>query len=324
MGARFLARCLAFFNESNSQEVTILVATSGDTGGAVASGFYDVEGVNVVILYPSGKVSELQEKQLTTLEKNITSLEVKGTFDDCQNLVKQAFLDSEINDYLNLSSANSINIARWLPQSVYYFEAFKQLDPQTKPVFSVPSGNYGNITAGILAHKMGLPVKRFIAASNQNDVIPRYLDNEQYEPLATVQTLSNAMDVSDPSNYPRLMELVDKNFTELKKIVSGYSLDDSQTLESIKSCFNQNSYITDPHGAIGYKALKDTLKENEFGIFLETAHYSKFISTVEKALGSSIKHPDFVSELMSKQKVSTTMENDFKEFKSFLMGLKTI
>lgn len=320
MGARFLARCLAFFNESNSQEVTILVATSGDTGGAVASGFYEVEGVNVVILYPSGKVSELQEKQLTTLGKNITALEVNGTFDDCQNLVKQAFLDQQLNDYLNLSSANSINIARWLPQSVYYFEAFKQLEHQTEPVFSVPSGNYGNITAGILAHKMGLPVKRFIAASNQNDVIPRFLDNEQYNPLKTIPTLSNAMDVSDPSNYPRLMELMGGSVSELKNMVSGCSLDDAQTLESIKSCYNQNSYLTDPHGAIGYRALKDTLREDEIGIFLETAHYSKFISTVEKALDSSIKQPDFVSDLMSKPKVSTSMENDFNEFKSFLMG----
>ena len=320
MGARFLARCLAFFNESNSQEVTILVATSGDTGGAVASGFYEVEGVNVVILYPSGKVSELQEKQLTTLGKNITALEVNGTFDDCQNLVKQAFLDQQLNDYLNLSSANSINIARWLPQSVYYFEAFKQLEHQTEPVFSVPSGNYGNITAGILAHKMGLPVKRFIAASNQNDVIPRFLDNEQYNPLKTIPTLSNAMDVSDPSNYPRLMELMGGSVSELKNMVSGCSLDDAQTLESIKSCYNQNSYLIDPHGAIGYRALKDTLREDEIGLFLETAHYSKFISTVEKALDSSIKHPDFVSDLMSKPKVSTSMENDFNEFKSFLMG----
>ena len=286
----------------------------------MASGFYEVEGVNVVILYPSGKVSELQEKQLTTLGKNITALEVNGTFDDCQNLVKQAFLDQQLNDYLNLSSANSINIARWLPQSVYYFEAFKQLEHQTEPVFSVPSGNYGNITAGIMAHKMGLPVKRFIAASNQNDVIPRFLDNEQYNPLKTIPTLSNAMDVSDPSNYPRLMELMGGSVSELKNMVSGCSLDDAQTLESIKSCYNQNSYLIDPHGAIGYRALKDTLREDEIGIFLETAHYSKFISTVEKALDSSIKQPDFVSDLMSKPKVSTSMENDFNELKSFLMG----
>lgn len=193
---------MAYFNESHNQEVTILVATSGDTGGAVASGFYDVDGVNVVILYPSGKVSELQEKQLTTLGKNITAVEIDGTFDDCQNMVKQAFLDKELNETLNLSSANSINIARWLPQSIYYFEAFKQLQNRDNLVFSVPSGNYGNLSAGLLAHRMGLPVKHFIAASNQNDVIPRFLTTEQYEPLKTIPTLSNAMDVSDPSNYP--------------------------------------------------------------------------------------------------------------------------
>ncbi len=318
IGARFLARCLAYFNESHNQEVTILVATSGDTGGAVASGFYDVDGVNVVILYPSGKVSELQEKQLTTLGKNITAVEIDGTFDDCQNMVKQAFLDTELNETLNLSSANSINIARWLPQSIYYFEAFKQLQNREKLVFSVPSGNYGNLSAGILAHRMGLPVKHFIAASNQNDVIPRFLTTEEYQPLKTIPTLSNAMDVSDPSNYPRLMELVDGKLSELQNIVKGFSIDDAQTLETIKSCFDQNSYITDPHGAIGYQALKDIMTADENGIFLETAHYCKFISTVEKALERTLSQPDFVSELMSKPKKSITMSGSFKEFKSFL------
>lgn len=320
IGARFLARSLAYFNESHSQEVTILVATSGDTGGAVASGFYDVDGVNVVILYPSGKVSELQEKQLTTLGKNITAVEIDGNFDDCQYLVKQAFLDKELNETLNLSSANSINIARWLPQSIYYFEAFKQLENQENPVFSVPSGNYGNLSAGLLAHKMGLPVTYFIAASNQNDVIPRFLTSEQYEPLKTISTLSNAMDVSDPSNYPRLMELVNGSHSQLQNVVKGFSMDDSQTLETIRSCFERNTYITDPHGAIGYQALKDILTADENGIFLETAHYCKFISTVEKALQKSLSHPDFVSKLMSKQKKSIVMRADFNEFKSFLMG----
>ncbi len=318
IGARFLARCLAYFNESHNKEVTILVATSGDTGGAVASGFYDVDGVNVVILYPSGKVSELQEKQLTTLGKNITAVEIDGTFDDCQNMVKQAFLDKELNETLNLSSANSINIARWLPQSIYYFEAFKQLQNRENLVFSVPSGNYGNLSAGLLAHRMGLPVKHFIAASNQNDVIPRFLTTEEYQPLKTIPTLSNAMDVSDPSNYPRLMELVNGNHTELQSIVKGFSMDDVQTLETIKSCFDQNSYITDPHGAIGYQALKDKMAFDENGIFLETAHYCKFISTVEKALDKTISQPNFVSELMSKPKKSITMSSSFKEFKSFL------
>lgn len=320
IGARFLARCLAYFNESHNQEVTILVATSGDTGGAVASGFYDVDGVNVVILYPSGKVSELQEKQLTTLGKNITAVEIDGTFDDCQNMVKQAFLDKELNETLNLSSANSINIARWLPQSIYYFEAFKQLQNRDNLVFSVPSGNYGNLSAGLLAHRMGLPVKHFIAASNQNDVIPRFLTTEQYEPLKTIPTLSNAMDVSDPSNYPRLMELVNGNHAELQSVVKGFSMDDAQTLETIKSCFDQNSYITDPHGAIGYQALKDIMTADENGIFLETAHYCKFVSTVEKALEKPLSQPDFVSNLMSKPKKSITMSSSFKEFKSFLFG----
>jgi threonine synthase len=320
IGARFLARCLAYFNESHNQEVTILVATSGDTGGAVASGFYDVDGVNVVILYPSGKVSELQEKQLTTLGKNITAVEIDGTFDDCQNMVKQAFLDKELNETLNLSSANSINIARWLPQSIYYFEAFKQLQNRDNLVFSVPSGNYGNLSAGLLAHRMGLPVKHFIAASNQNDVIPRFLTTEQYEPLKTIPTLSNAMDVSDPSNYPRLMELVNGNHAELQSVVKGFSMDDAQTLETIKSCFDQNSYITDPHGAIGYQALKDIMTADENGIFLETAHYCKFVSTVEKALEKTLSQPDFVSNLMSKPKKSITMSSSFKEFKSFLFG----
>jgi len=319
VGARFLARCLAYFNETNNQEVTILVATSGDTGGAVASGFYKVPGVHVVILYPSGKVSELQEKQLTTLGENITALEVHGNFDDCQNMVKQAFLDSEINETLNLSSANSINIARWLPQSIYYFEAFKQIASKEELVFSVPSGNYGNLTAGILARKMGLPIKSYIAASNKNDTIPRFLVNQTYNPAQTIPTLSNAMDVSDPSNYPRLLELVGGSFEKLTEIVSGFSLDDDQTLESIKACYDLNEYITDPHGAIGYQALKSKLKPDEKGIFLETAHYCKFISTVEKALKSTVEHPEFVSELMKQSKESIAMDNDYKAFKSFLL-----
>jgi len=320
IGARFLARCLAFFNESNNREVTILVATSGDTGGAVASGFYNVPGVNVVILYPSGKVSELQEKQLTTLGKNIQALEVDGTFDDCQNMVKKAFLDKQINGKLNLSSANSINIARWLPQSIYYFEAFKQIEDTQNLVFSVPSGNYGNLTAGILAKKLGLPVKRFIAASNQNDVIPRFLKDQEYHPQPTISTLSNAMDVSDPSNYPRLLELVNNNFEELTGFLSGFSMNDEETLKTIKLCFDKNRYITDPHGAIAYKALKELLKPNETGVFLETAHYCKFLSTIENALSQKIEHPEFVADLMARTKQSVSLNNNFKEFKDFLLS----
>lgn len=318
VGARFLARCLGFFNETENREVTILVATSGDTGGAVASGFYDVPGVNVVILYPSGKVSDLQEKQLTTLGKNISAVEIKGTFDDCQAMVKRAFHDDDINARMNLSSANSINIARWMPQSIYYFEAFKQLK-KDNPVFAVPSGNYGNITAGMLAKKMGLGIGRFIAGSNANDVIPRYLLDGNYAPTPTIATLSNAMDVSDPSNHPRMLALHNKDFKAITEQVTGFTLTDEQTLAVMKSCHDQNEYILDPHGAIGYAALKSGLKEGETGIFLETAHYSKFLSTVEKAFGESIALPDFVSDLMTKEKIAHLINNEYEEFKSYLL-----
>ncbi|MEQ8471332.1 MAG: threonine synthase [Marinoscillum sp.] len=320
VGARFLARCLGYFNETENKEVTILVATSGDTGGAVASGFYNVPGVNVVILYPSGKVSPLQEKQLTTLGGNIRALEVQGNFDDCQAMVKRAFLDVSINQKLNLSSANSINIARWLPQSIYYFEAFKQLKDKEKVVFSVPSGNYGNITAGMLAKKMGLPIHRFIAASNANDIVPRYLQDGNYEIKPTVATLSNAMDVSDPSNHPRMLELHDKVFKDIVKDTEGFSLNDEQTLEVMKACHTANGYILDPHGAIAYQGLKEKLQKKETGVFLETAHYSKFLSTVEQALDQKMELPDFVSDLMSKEKVATPINNDYEEFKAFLLG----
>lgn len=319
VGARFLARCLGYFNESENNEVTILVATSGDTGGAVASGFYDVPGVNVVILYPSGKVSDLQEKQLTTLGKNIRALEVKGNFDDCQAMVKQAFLDDEINAKLNLSSANSINIARWLPQSIYYFEAYKQLKDKRKLVFSVPSGNYGNITAGMLAKKMGLEIERFVAASNANDIIPRYLKDGKFEVKPTVATLSNAMDVSDPSNHPRMLELHEKAFKDIIDHVSGFSLNDEETLSVMKACYDTNGYILDPHGAIGYASLKGQLKKKETGVFLETAHYSKFMSTVEQALDQKIDMPDFVGDLMAKEKVATLIDNDYEKFKAYLL-----
>jgi threonine synthase len=319
VGARFLARCLGYFNETDQREITILVATSGDTGGAVASGFYEVPGVNVIILYPSGKVSDLQEKQLTTLGKNISAIEVKGNFDDCQAMVKRAFLDEDINSQLNLSSANSINIARWLPQSLYYFDAYRQL-PGEQLVMSVPSGNYGNITAGMLAKKMGLPIKRFIAASNANDVVPRYLESGSYKPQPTVSTISNAMDVSDPSNHPRMLDLHDKLFADIKKHVKGFTLSDKDTLEIMATCFRNTDYILDPHGAIGYAALKADLAENEIGIFLETAHYSKFLDTVVKALDREIPLPDFVSELMTRTKEATLIENDYEAFKGYLIG----
>lgn len=319
VGARFLARCLGYFNESDNKEVTILVATSGDTGGAVAAGFYKVPGVRVIILYPSGKVSDLQEKQLTTLGENIIALEVNGDFDDCQSLVKTAFLDEEINQKLSLSSANSINIARWMPQSIYYYEAIKQLTTSDKVVFSVPSGNYGNVTAGMLAKNMGLPIDRFIAASNANDIVPRYIKNGRYEIKPTIATLSNAMDVSNPSNFPRMLALNDQSWESVAKETIGFSLDDTATLAAMADCEHRTGYVLDPHGAIGYEALKMNLRDDEQGIFLETAHPCKFQSTVEKALKRNVPLPGFVSELMTRTKVATVMEASFEDFKNFLL-----
>lgn len=320
VGARFLARCMGYFNEFENKEITILVATSGDTGGAVASGFYDVAGINVIILYPAGKVSALQEKQLTTLGKNIKALEVAGNFDDCQALVKSAFLDPDLNEKLNLSSANSINIARWLPQSVYYFESYKQLHKKDKVVFSVPSGNYGNITAGMLARKMGLPIERFIAASNANDVIPRFLRDGIYAPKPTIPTLSNAMDVSDPSNYPRMLELHEREFKDLIQYISGFSLTDHQTLEVMNKCYSKTGYIPDPHGAIAYEALKQNLGKKETGVFLETAHYSKFLPTVEKALGKEMALPENAGDLMTREKQAYPIGIEYATFKEYLMS----
>jgi threonine synthase len=320
VGARFLARCLGYFNETDIKEVTILVATSGDTGGAVAAGFYKVPGVKVIILYPSGKVSDLQEKQLTTLGENITALEIEGDFDDCQALVKKAFLDVEINQRIALSSANSINIARWLPQSIYYYEALKQLKSTDEVVMAVPSGNYGNITAGMLAKKMGLPIKRFIAASNANDVVPRYIANGNYEIRPTVATLSNAMDVSNPSNFPRMMELYEQSWENITSDITGFSLDDNHTLQTMKECQSENQYILDPHGAIGYDALMKNLKDGEQGIFLETAHPCKFIDTVEKALDTTYPTPGFAESLMGREKVASTMSSSYDDFKDYLLS----
>lgn len=318
VGARFLARCLGYFNEDSDKEVTILVATSGDTGGAVAAGFYKVPGVKVIILYPSGKVSELQEKQLTTLGENIQALEIDGTFDDCQHLVKQAFLNEELNQSLNLSSANSINIARWIPQSIYYSWACAQLTNPDNLVFSIPSGNYGNLAAGMLAHKMGAPISRFIASSNANDVVPRYLRNGQYEPMPTIATYSNAMDVGKPSNFPRMQALCQSDYGTMTELVAGFSLDDSQTLSAMKSCLAENQYQTDPHGAIGYQALVEEIQENEIGVFLETAHPCKFLDVVEKS-NPDYQLPEFTGELMTKEKVADQMTPSFAEFKDFLL-----
>ncbi len=320
VGARFLARCLGYFNEQSDQEVTILVATSGDTGGAVASGFYQVEGVRVIILYPSGKVSDLQEKQLTTLGHNIEAFEVDGNFDDCQQLVKQAFLDSDLNSQLQLSSANSINIARWIPQSIYYGWAYLQSQNRDSLVFSVPSGNYGNLAAGMLAKKMGAPIKRFIAASNANDVVPRYLESGNYEPKATIATYSNAMDVGKPSNFPRIQELYDGSYEAIRKDVSGFRLNDDETLASMSRCLEDNDYQLDPHGAIGYAALQEHLNAGEQGIFLETAHPCKFVDTVLK-VNSTYELPSFTQELMQKDKSSMAIKADFNVFKELLAKL---
>ena len=319
VGARFLARCLGYFNETEQKEVTILVATSGDTGGAVASGFFNVPGVEVIILYPSGKVSELQEKQLTTLGNNITALEIDGAFDDCQQLVKDAFLDKSLNERINLSSANSINIARWIPQSIYYTWACHQLKQQKKLLFSVPSGNYGNIAAGILAKKMGANISSFIAASNANDVVPRYLQNGSYDPSPTIATYSNAMDVGKPSNFPRMLELYGADYKSITADIQGFTLDDASTLKALETCKANTGYLADPHGVIGYQALKELKKEDETGIFLETAHPCKFSDVIEK-IDSDYQLPEFTKELMVKEKQSQPLAANFQHFKEYLLS----
>lgn len=320
VGARFLARCLGTFSKNDERETTILVATSGDTGGAVADGFYGVEGVKVVILYPSGKVSDLQEKQLTTLGGNITALEVDGDFDNCQALVKQAFLDSELNQKLNLISANSINIARWMPQSIYYAWMSLQLDKPQETLIAVPSGNYGNVTAGMLAKKLGFPLGDFLVCANANDVVPRYLESSIYEPKSTIATYANAMDVNDPSNFSRMLALYSQSFDKLTAEVKGFKLTDDQILSTIKSCKQETGYVLDPHGAIGYSGLKKHLKAGQKGVFLETAHPIKFAPVMAKALGEKLAVPDFAKELMTKVKESHKIGKAFEAFKSYLMN----
>lgn len=321
VGARFMARCLRYFNkEDNTAKVTILVATSGDTGGAVASGFLGVESVDVVILYPSGKVSEVQEKQLTTLGKNITALEVDGTFDDCQTMVKTAFLDEDLITKMNLTSANSINVARWLPQMFYFFFAYKQLKNKEKElVFSVPSGNFGNICAGLMAQQLGLPVKQFIAATNVNDIVPKYLESGVYTPKPSKQTISNAMDVGDPSNFVRILEIFENDYSILKKHLSSFSFNDVETRKTIKQLKENSNYITDPHGAVGYLGLKKYLtKNNAQGIFLETAHPVKFLDVVEPIIMESIALPQQILEIINKEKVAIHIST-YQELKNFLM-----
>lgn len=320
VGARFMARCLGYFNRNNDDKVTVLVATSGDTGGAVAQGFLGVKGVDVVILYPSGKVSDIQERQLTTLGQNITALEIDGVFDDCQDMVKKAFLDESITDHMLLTSANSINIARWLPQLFYFVFAYKQLKSKGKEiVFSVPSGNFGNICAGIVAHKLGLPVKHFVAATNVNDTVVRYMKTANYEPKQSKATISNAMDVGNPSNFIRIQQLFDNKFESLKDNFSAYSFDDAATRDAMKEIYNQNKYIADPHGAVGYLGLKEyDLQEGEYGVFLETAHPVKFLDIVETTLDTKIAIPAQIQKVMNKPKVSIKT-NDYKKLKEFLL-----
>lgn len=324
VGARFMARCLSHFNSKNkSQKIVVLVATSGDTGGAVADGFLGVPGIDVVILYPKGKVSPIQEKQLTTLGQNITALEIDGVFDDCQDMVKSAFLDVQINQKLQLTSANSINVARWLPQMFYYFFAYKALVDKKQPlVFSVPSGNFGNLCAGLLAKKMGLPIDRFIASTNVNNAVPEYLNSGQYSPKKTIATISNAMDVGAPSNFIRIQKLFNHDFHKLGKILSGFSYSDTETKKGLKKIHENALYIADPHGAVAYLGLSKFLDNNPeyYGVFLETAHPIKFNEVVEKTLGIKIPIPEKIMSTLDRQKVSIPISN-YQELKSFLMDL---
>ncbi|RED49337.1 threonine synthase [Seonamhaeicola aphaedonensis] len=321
VGARFMARCLGYFNKDNDNEVTVLVATSGDTGGAVANGFLGVKGVNVVILYPSGKVSDIQEKQLTTLGQNIKALEVNGTFDDCQAMVKTAFLDEELINKMQLTSANSINVARWLPQLFYFMFAYKQLYKKyNNIVFSVPSGNFGNICAGMMAQQLGLPIKHFIASNNVNNVVTRYLQSQLYEPKPSIQTISNAMDVGAPSNFIRIQEIYKNQFDNLKENVSSYSFTDDETKEAMLEMYNEFNYVADPHGAVGYLGSKEYLKENPEAhcVFLETAHPTKFLDVVEEVIKEEQALPQQIQEVMGKEKVSVIISN-YEELKSFLL-----
>ena len=323
VGARFMARSLGYFNrDKKTEKVTVLVATSGDTGGAVASGFLGVDGVDVVILYPKGKVSEIQEKQLTTLGQNIVALEVEGTFDDCQSMVKKAFLDEDYHGKRILTSANSINIARWLPQMFYFFFAYKKLKfANKKLVFSVPSGNYGNICAGMMAQKLGLPVHHFIAGTNANNIVPDYLETGIYKPKPSVQTISNAMDVGAPSNFIRIEKLHDFNLEKLRANLSGYSYSDEETTEAIIGLFKNQNYIADPHGAIGYLALKSYLKDknNIQGVFLETAHPIKFLDVMPKHIVPKIEMPLQIKKVIDKKKKSILIKN-YDDLKRFLLN----
>ena len=324
VGARFMARLLQYFirQEGQHEQVNVLVATSGDTGSAVANGFLGVEGIHVYVLYPKGKVSPIQECQFTTLGKNITAIEVDGVFDDCQALVKSAFMDEALNQHMKLTSANSINVARFLPQAFYYFNAYARMKAQDKAdqlVMCVPSGNFGNICAALFGHAMGLPIKRFIAANNANDVFYNYLQTGKYEPKASVQTLANAMDVGDPSNFARIYDLYGKSHERITSLISGATYNDEQIKETMRQCYKETNYILDPHGACGYQALVDGLQEDEVGVFCETAHPAKFKEKVDDILGIDVDIPDRLSAFMKGEKQSVPMTKDFMDFKAYLM-----
>ena len=339
VGARFMARLLQYFirrrtgnDADNRRTVNVLVATSGDTGSAVANGFLGVEGIHVYVLYPKGKVSPIQECQFTTLGRNITAIEVDGVFDDCQRLVKSAFMDEELNRHMMLTSANSINVARFLPQAFYYFNAYARLKDvlnDKQLVVCVPSGNFGNICAALFGHQMGLPVERFIAANNANDVFYQYLQTGRYEPKASIQTLANAMDVGDPSNFARILNLYSQNgalsaeetHQRITSLISGATYSDEQIADTMRQCHAETGYILDPHGACGYQALADSLKPGEVGVFCETAHPAKFKEKVDAILGTDIDIPARLRAFMEGEKQSVALSKDFQDFKRYLMGL---
>ena len=325
VGGRFMSRLLGYFIQKQAKtKVNVLVATSGDTGSAVANGFLGVEGIHVYVLYPKGLVSPIQECQFTTLGQNITALEVDGTFDDCQALVKSAFMDAELNAHMKLTSANSINVARFLPQSFYYFYAYaqlKKLNKNKEVVMCVPSGNFGNITAGLFAKRMGLPIKRFIAANNRNDIFLQYLQTGQYNPRPSISTIANAMDVGDPSNFARVIDLYSNSHEAIKAEISGVSYNDEEIADALKTCFDETGYLLDPHGACGYQALKDGLQANETGVFLETAHPAKFLETVERIIGQKVDIPQKLQEFMKGEKQSIELSKDFDGFKKYLLSL---
>lgn len=323
VGGRFMARLLGYFiRKEGKREVNVLVATSGDTGSAVANGFLGVEGIHVYVLYPKGKVSEIQEKQFTTLGRNITAIEINGTFDDCQALVKSAFMDDELNKQLQLTSANSINVARFLPQAFYYFYAYAQMKKIGKAdnlVVCVPSGNFGNITAGLFGKRMGLPIKRFIAANNRNDIFYQYLKKGEYNPRPSVATIANAMDVGNPSNFARVLDLYDGDHDAISSEISGETYTDEQIRDTVQRVYDETGYLLDPHGACGYRALAEELQPGECGLFLETAHPAKFLQTIEGIIGREVKIPDKLQAFMKGTKHTVQLGKEFSEFKSYLL-----